>query len=132
MDGDNLALLETRHCQRLLRNVNPASDLAENLELEKNDPAQGSVLDDPFRDCHLDVLGPPPRTPLKVEKDVNTTNDLLPPTTALPSLIYLSETLNDSYVSRSISIQSVAILILMWARWLSDRSMGPWSKGILC
>ena len=72
--------------------------VAESLEFEKRNWTQGSVLDDPFYEAPHEASESPLGTLLKIEKNVDTTKYLLPPTTAFSRFIYQSETLNGSKV----------------------------------
>ncbi|MCJ1267058.1 hypothetical protein MMC22_006943 [Lobaria immixta] len=75
-----------------------SNEVRESLEFEKSNLAQGSVLNNTFYDAPHEVAETPPGTLLRVEKDVNTAEYLLPPTTALSRFVYQSETLNGSKV----------------------------------
>lgn len=66
----------------------------EALEFEKSNWSSGSVSDDPFYTVPEDAAKAPPGTPLKVEKDVDTSKYTLPPATALSRILYQSENLN--------------------------------------
>lgn len=75
-----------------------SNEVRESLEFEKSNLAQGSVLNNTFYDAPHEVAETPPGTLLRVEKDVNTAEYLLPPTTALSRFVYQSETLGGSKV----------------------------------
>ena len=72
--------------------------VAESLEFERRNWAQGSVLDDHFYKAPHKTSESPLGTLLKIEKDVDTAKYLLPPTTAFSRFIYQSATLNGSKV----------------------------------
>lgn len=74
------------------------SGVVESLEFERSNWAHGSVVDDPFYDAPQEASDSPPGTLLKIDKDVDTTNYLIPPTAALSRFIYQSETLRGSKV----------------------------------
>ena len=72
--------------------------VAESLEFERRNWAEGSVLDDAFYEAPPETSDSPLGTILKIEKDTDTTKYLLPPTTAFSRFLYQSATLNGSKV----------------------------------
>ena len=79
-------------------NFSLTNEVREALIFEKSNWAQGSVLNNTFYDAPHEAAESPPGTILRLEKDVDTTKYLLPPTTALSRFIYQSETLKGSKV----------------------------------
>ena len=74
------------------------ADIAEGLEFEKKNWADGSVTSDPFYEAPQQAPNASPGTLLRVERDTDTSKYLIPPTTALSRFIYLSETFRGSKV----------------------------------
>ena len=70
----------------------------EGLEFEQSNWTSGSVVNDPFYDAPQAALDSPPGTLLKVEKDVDTSKYLIPPTASISRFVYQSETLRGSKV----------------------------------
>lgn len=70
----------------------------EGLEFEQSNWTNGSVVDDPFYDAPQEALDSPPGVLLKIEKDVDTSKYLIPPTASLSRFVYQSETLRGSKV----------------------------------
>lgn len=70
----------------------------ESLEFERSNWTNGSVVDDPFYDAPQEAFDSPPGTLLKIEKDVDTSKYLIPPTASLSRFMYQSETLRGSKV----------------------------------
>ncbi|KAL2053772.1 hypothetical protein ABVK25_006077 [Lepraria finkii] len=109
--------------------------VAESLEFEKRNWAKGSVLDDPFYEAPHEASESPLGTLLKIEKNVDTTKYLLPPTTAFSRFIYQSETLNGSKVPVSAYVlwpysprsQPDGYPVVAWAHGTSgfDANAGP-------
>ena len=86
--------LEERHLARMER---LPSGVKESLEFEQSNWTTGSVVDDPFYDAPQEADSPP-GTLLKLDKDVDTSKYLIPPTTSLSRFVYQSETLRGSKV----------------------------------
>ena len=74
------------------------SAVKEILEFEKTNWVDGSVFDDPFYDAPQEALNAPPGTLLKLDKEVDTSKFMIPPTAALSRFVYQSETLKGSKV----------------------------------
>ena len=72
--------------------------VAESLEFERRNWAQGSVLDDDFYEAPRETSESPLGTILKIEKNTDTTKYLLPTTTTFSRFLYQSVTLNGSKV----------------------------------
>ena len=112
-----------------------SDSVRESLEFEKSNWAQGSVLNNSFYDAPHEGAESPPGTLLRIEKDVNTADYLLPPTTALSRFIYQSETLNGSKVPVSAFVlwpysprsQHDGYPLVAWAHGTSglDANAGP-------
>ena len=75
-----------------------SSFVKEILEFEKTNWVDGSVVDDIFYDAPQEALHAPPGTLLKIDKDVDTSKFMIPPTAALSRFVYQSETLRGSKV----------------------------------
>lgn len=109
--------------------------IAEALAFERTNWVHGSVLDDPFYNCPSDKSGSPPETLLKLEKDVDVSEYLLPATTSLSRFIYQSETLNGKKVPVSAYVlwpycprsQSDGYAVVAWAHGTSglDANAAP-------
>ena len=74
------------------------SFVKEVLEFEKSNWVDGSVLDDPFYDTPPEALNALPGNLLKLDKDVDTSKYMIPPTAALSRFVYQSQTLRGSKV----------------------------------
>jgi hypothetical protein len=64
------------------------SGVEESLGFERQNWAQGSVLDDPFYDTPHEAPHSRPGTLLRLERNVDTSKHMLPPTTTLSRFIY--------------------------------------------
>ena len=110
-------------------------NVREALEFEKSNWVEGSVLDSGFYSVPKDSAESAPGTILKIEKNVDTSKFLLPPTNALSRIIYQSETLKGSKVPVSAFIlwpfsprsQSDGFQVVAWAHCTSgfDANAAP-------
>ena len=75
-----------------------SNGVKEGLRFEQSNWTSGSVVNDPFYDGPQNALDSPPGTLLKIEKDVDTSRYLIPPTASLSRFVYQSETLRGSKV----------------------------------
>ena len=111
------------------------SSVKQGLEFERSNWTNGSVVDDPFYDAPHEALNAPPGTALRIDKDVDTSKYLIPPTTSLSRFVYQSETLGGSKVPASAYVlwpysprtQSDGYPVVAWAHGTSgfDANAAP-------
>ena len=110
-------------------------NIREALEFEKSNWSEDTVLDSEFYTVPKDSAESAPGTILKVEKNVDTSKFLLPPTNALSRFLYQSETLKGFKVPVSAFIlwpfsprsQSDGFQVVAWAHGTSgfDANAAP-------
>lgn len=111
------------------------SGVKESLEFEKSNWTNGSIVDDSFYDAPQEALNAPPGTLLKIDKNVDTSKYLIPPTASLSRFVYQSETLRGSKVPVSAYVlwpysprsQSDGYPVVAWAHGTSgfDANAAP-------